>query len=144
MKERQGGFLISKIKQIGGRRFDKILLQKNIDAFNGAQGKILYVLWQGGKMTATEISKKSGLAKTTLTAMLARMQEQGLIRTEENASDRRSALVCLTEIAVALKDEYDGVTKEIEDIYYKGFTDEEIDRFENCLKRILKNLEENA
>ena len=144
MKERQGGFLISKIKQIGGRRFDKILQQKNIDAFNGAQGKILYVLWQGGKMTATEISRKSGLAKTTLTAMLARMQEQGLIRTEENAKDKRSALVCLTEKAVALKDEYDGVTKEIEDIYYKGFTDEEIDRFENCLKRILKNLEENA
>ena len=144
MKERQGGFLISKIKQIGGRRFDKILQQKNIDAFNGAQGKILYVLWQGGKMTATEISKKSGLAKTTLTAMLARMQEQGLIRTEENAKDKRSAFVCLTEKAVALKDEYDGVTKEIEDIYYKGFTDEEIDRFENCLKRILKNLEENA
>lgn len=144
MKERQGGFLISKIKQIGGRRFDKILQQKNIDAFNGAQGKILYVLWQGGKMTATEISKKSGLAKTTLTAMLARMQKQGLIRTEENAKDKRSALVCLTEKAVALKDEYDGVTKEIEDIYYKGFTDEEIDRFENCLKRILKNLEENA
>ena len=144
MKERQGGFLISKIKQIGGRRFDKILQQKNIDAFNGAQGKILYVLWQGGKMTATEISKKSGLAKTTLTAMLARMQEQGLIRTEENAKDKRSALVCMTEKAVALKDEYDGVTKEIEDIYYKGFTDEEIDRFENCLKRILKNLEENA
>lgn len=144
MKERQGGFLISKIKQIGGRRFDKILQQKNIDAFNGAQGKILYVLWQGGKMTATEISKKSGLAKTTLTAMLARMQEQGLIRTEENAKDKRSALVLLTEKAVALKDEYDGVTKEIEDIYYKGFTDEEIDRFENCLKRILKNLEENA
>lgn len=144
MKERQGGFLISKIKQIGGRRFDKILQQKNIDAFNGAQGKILYVLWQGGKMTATEISKKSGLAKTTLTAMLARMQVQGLIRTEENAKDKRSALVCLTEKAVALKDEYDGVTKEIEDIYYKGFTDEEIDRFENCLKRILKNLEENV
>ena len=55
MTQRQGGFLISKIKQIGGRRFDKILQEKNIDAFNGEQGKILYVLWQGGKMTATEI-----------------------------------------------------------------------------------------
>ena len=98
--------MISKIKQIGGSKFDKILQEKNIDAFNGAQGKILYVLWQGGKMTATEISKKSGLAKTTLTAMLVRMQEQGLVRIEENANDRRSALVCLTEKAAALKDEY--------------------------------------
>ena len=39
MTQRQGGFLISKIKQIGGRKFDKILQEKNIDAFNGAQGK---------------------------------------------------------------------------------------------------------
>ena len=144
MKKRQGGFLISKIKTIGGRKFDKILQQKNIDAFNGAQGKILYVLWQGGKMTVTEISKKSGLAKTTLTAMLARMQEQGLVHIVENVADRRSALACLTEKAAALKDEYDGVTEEIENIYYKGFSDEEIEQFESYLNRILKNLEENS
>ena len=56
MNDRQGGFLISKIKAIGGRRFDRILQKKNIDAFNGAQGIILYVLWQYGSMTATEIS----------------------------------------------------------------------------------------
>ena len=91
-------------------------------------------------MTATEIEKKSGRAKTPLTAMLARMQEQGLIRPEENANDRRSALVCLTEKAAALKDKYDGVTKEIEEIYYKGFSDEEVEQFESYLKRILNNL----
>ena len=72
--------------------------------------------------------------------MLARMQEQGLIRTEENANDRRSALVCLTEKAAALKDKYDGVTKEIEEIYYKGFSDEEVEQFESYLKRVLNNL----
>lgn len=53
---------------------------------------------------------------------------------------RRSALVCLTEKTAALKDEYDGVTKEIEDIFYKGFSDEEIEQFESYLKRILNNL----
>lgn len=142
MKERQGGFLISKIKTIGGRRFDKILHGKNIDAFNGAQGKILYVLWQGGKMTATEISKKSGLAKTTLTAMLARMREQGLVYMEENSEDKRSALVGLTTKATELKDQYNAVTREIESIYYKGFSDAEAEQFESYLQRILHNLEE--
>lgn len=92
MNARQGGFLISKIKNIGGRKFDKILQEKNIDAFNGAQGKILYVLWQNGKMTATEISKKSGLAKTTLSAMLTRMDEQGLIAMEESLTDKLQCL----------------------------------------------------
>lgn len=142
MNSRQGGFLISKIKQIGGRRFDKILQQKNIDAFNGAQGKILYVLWQGGKMTATEISKRSGLAKTTLSAMLARMSAQGLIAMEGGTDDRRNVTVSLTERAAALKDEYDAVTRETEGIYYRGFSDEEVAQFEEYLKRILKNLEE--
>ena len=142
MNERQGGFLISKIKSIGGRRFDKFLQQKNIDAFNGAQGKILYCLWQGNKMTATELSKKSGLAKTTLSAMLARMNEQGLIAIEESPTDKRSVTISLTPAAETLRAEYDNVTREIENIYYKGFTDEEVEQFESYLKRVLNNLEE--
>ena len=46
-----GGFLVTKIKQLGDRIFEKILSEKNIDAFNGAQGRILYVLWQDRKST---------------------------------------------------------------------------------------------
>ena len=30
-----GGFLVDKIKQLGDRIFEKILSEKNIDAFNG-------------------------------------------------------------------------------------------------------------
>ena len=37
-----GGFLVTKIKQLGDRIFEKILSEKNVDAFNGAQGRILY------------------------------------------------------------------------------------------------------
>ena len=37
MKQRQGGFLISKIKQIGGRRFDKILQENKDDAHRHAR-----------------------------------------------------------------------------------------------------------
>ena len=41
-----------------------------------------------------------------------------------------------------LKDEYDSVSDEMGSIYYKGFSEEEITRFEECLDRIRKNLEE--
>ena len=34
--EMNGGFLVTKIKQLGDRIFEKILSEKNIDAFNGA------------------------------------------------------------------------------------------------------------
>ena len=75
--------------------------------------------------------------------MLARMREQGLVRTEENSEDKRSAIASLTQKAAELKEEYDAVTQEIESIYYKGFSDAEAEQFEIYLRRIIKNLEED-
>ena len=74
-----GGFLVTKIKQLGDRIFEKILSEKNIDAFNGAQGRILYVLWQEDGISIRSLSTKCGLAITSLTTMLERMGNQGLI-----------------------------------------------------------------
>ena len=42
----------------------------------------------------------------------------------------------------SLKGEYDSVSDEMGSIYYKGFSEEEIAQFEECLDRIRKNLEE--
>ena len=53
-----GGFLVTKIKQLGDRIFEKILSEKNIDAFNGAQGRILYVLWQEDGISIRSLSTK--------------------------------------------------------------------------------------
>ena len=74
--------------------------------------------------------------------MLARMNEQGLIAIEESPTDKRSVTISLTPAAETLRAEYDNVTREIENIYYKGFTDEEVEQFESYLKRVLNNLEE--
>ena len=140
--ERQGGFLITRIKQVGGRIFERILAQKNIDAFNGAQGRILYVLWHEDGIPISELSRETGLAMTTLTSMLDRMETSGLVRRDRGDTDRRKILIFLTERAKALKDDYDEVTKEIGDIYYKGFSEQEIRQFEAYLRRVLENLEE--
>ena len=140
--ERQGGFLITRIKQVGGRIFERILAQRNIDAFNGSQGRILYVLWQQDGVPISELSRETGLAMTTLTSMLDRMEASGLVRRDRGDTDRRKILIYLTESAKALQDNYNEVTQEISDIYYKGFTEEEIRQFEIYLRRILANVEE--
>lgn len=73
-----GGFLVTKIKQLGDRIFQRILNEKGIDAFNGAQGRILYALWQEDGVPIKTISDKCGLAITSLTTMLERMERQAL------------------------------------------------------------------
>ena len=144
--EMNGGFLVTKIKQLGDRIFEKILSEKNIDEFNGAQGRILYVLWQEDGISirslSTKCGTKCGLAITSLTTMLERMENQGLISRVQSETDKRKTLLFLTEKAHALKGEYDSVSDEMSSIYYKGFSEEEITQFEEYLDRIRKNLEE--
>ena len=137
-----GGFLVTKIKQLGDRIVERILAEKNIDAFNGAQGRILYVLWQEDGVPIKIISKKSGLAITSLTTMLERMEKNGLISRKTDEADKRKTLLFLTDKAKELKKAYDSVSNEMGNIYYRDFTDKEILQFEEYLNRIRVNLEE--
>ncbi len=137
-----GGFLITRIKQVGGRVFDRILSQKKIDVFNGAQGRILYVLWQDNGVPISELSRQTGLATTTLTSMLDRMETAGLIYRDRGDKDRRKIRIYLTEKAKGLEEDYNAVSEEMSRIYYKGFSNQEIEQLESYLERILKNVEE--
>ncbi len=84
---------------MGSRIFEKILSEKGIDAFNGAQGRILNILWQNESIPITELSEKTGLAKTTLTGMLDRLEVLGLVQRIFDRTDRRKILIKLTEKA---------------------------------------------
>ena len=135
-----GGFLISKIKQIQGRVFEKLLAEYGIAQFNGAQGRILFVLWDDDDIPISELSDKTGLAKTTLTGMLDRLESSGHIRRVFDPRDRRKVNIRLTEAARSLKGRYDDVSTRMNALFYEGFTDEEITLFEKGLVRILDNL----
>lgn len=135
-----GGFLISKIKQIQGRVFEKLLAEHSINQFNGAQGRILFVLWDNDNIPISELSDKTGLAKTTLTSMLDRLEVSGHIQRIFDPNDRRKVNIKLTDAARSLKASYDDVSVRMNEIFYEGFADEEIIAFENGLIRILNNL----
>ncbi len=139
----RGGFLISQIKQVQGRIFEKLLAKSGVDAFNGAQGRILYVLWQKDALPIVALSRQTGLAKTTLTGMLDRLENQGLIIRSTEPSDRRQIIIRLTEKAKLLSEDYARVSNEMAAIFYRGLSEEEIVRFERTLDRILVNLTES-
>lgn len=138
--ETKGGFLISRIKQTGTRIFDRMLAESGIDAFNGAQGRILYVLWQGEDISISSLSAQTSLANTTLTSMLDRMESSGLIIRKSDPKDRRNRLIALTDKAKALQGDYEKISRRMSELYYIGFTESEIIQFESYLQRVLTNL----
>ncbi len=144
LEKTNGGFLVSQLKQIQGRVFEKLLNDANINEFNGAQGRILYVLWQADSVPIIELSRKTGLAKTTLTSMLDRMEEAGLINRNYDKADRRQIRITLTNKSRELSSKYDEISRKMNEIFYQGFSDSEIIQFENYLSRIINNLEEGG
>ena len=140
--EREGFFLIAQIKQVGDRALERIILKKNIDTFNGAQGRILHILWKRDGIPIKELSKQTGLAMSSLTTMLDRMEAAGLIHRQHGDKDRRKVLIFLTETSRALKLDFEFLMYEINSIYYKDFDIWEIMLFESYLRRILENVED--
>ena len=136
-----GGFLISRIKQVSGRLLERMLAERGIDAFNGAQGRILYVLWQGDGVPISELSRQTGLAMTTLTGMLDRMEQTGLVRRDRDGRDRRKVRIVLTDEARGLQADFDAVSAAMNAIHYEGFTEEEVEQLEGYLQRVLENIE---
>lgn len=135
------GFWISRIKRVGSRLFEKMLDDSGIDAFNGAQGRILFVLWQEDNVPITRISELTGLAKTTLTSMLDRMEASGLVRRVPSPNDRRQIYIVLTDHAKSLEEDYNRLSRQMTGLYFQDFNDDEIHQFESYLLRILRNLE---
>jgi DNA-binding MarR family transcriptional regulator len=139
VEQREGGFLIAKIHQVSGRIFAKILKKYGVD-INPAQGRILFVLWKKDEIPISELARKTQLDKSTLTSMLDRLEEEGHIIRMRPEKDRRTILIKLTEKDKSLQKMYSKVSDEMTSIFYREFSHNEIDKFENYLKRILVNL----
>jgi DNA-binding MarR family transcriptional regulator len=136
----ESGFLISKIRQITERIFDKKLKYYSID-LNAAQGRILFSLWQNDNIPISELARRTALGKTTLTSMLERLEKSGYItRKAGTAGDKRQTLIALSEKTKSIESRHEAVSKEMDAVFYKGFSEKQIDDFENDLRHILSNL----
>ena len=140
MNKHYGGTLISQIKQLQDRVFNKILKEEGIYEFNGQQGRILFSLWKDEKLSLIELSKRTSLAKTTLSTMIDRMRKNGLVIVEESKEDKRNLVIYLSDKTLALEDKINNATKRITDIFYKDFSEKEAKELDRLLIKIKENL----
>lgn len=133
---------MAKIHQLGGRIFARLLKEHGVDQINPAQGRIMFVLWQEDNIPINDLAQRTKLGKSTLTSMLDRLEAIGLVMRVPSKKDRRKILIQRTPKDKDLEDLYVQVSQEMTRIWYKGFSDTRIKRFEADLQKILDNLTE--
>ena len=132
------------IRLLNGRIFQKLLNRDPEALYRSEQGKILAVLWNSetGCATATDIALATGLANNTLTTMIKKLEEKDLVTVSPCGLDKRKKYLVLTDLGWSQQEVSDRVSRELDAIYYKGFSDKEIEQFEDFQERILANLKE--
>ena len=64
----------------------------------------------------------------------------GYLQRIYDKDDRRKINIKLTNSAMAMREQYDQVSEHMNEIFYEGFSEQEIIEFERYLERILTNL----
>ncbi|KRM23820.1 MarR family winged helix-turn-helix transcriptional regulator [Latilactobacillus graminis] len=144
MKTKRGGYLTLKIRLFNTRLFNRYLLADPRAQYNAEQGKILSALWDNHPQTATELAQVTGLANSSLSLMLHRLEDQQLLVSEQSLIDKRKRVFDLTPLGASQQEVGEYISKRLSAVFYKGFSDAEVIAVDEYLERILANLEAEA
>ena len=142
IKKSRGGTLLSQVHQVCGRVWNKILRDNNMADLEGARGRIIFALWGKDGVPIKTLCEKTSLDKSTLTGIIDRLERDGYIVRKPSEADKRSTLISLTGKEQEFAQNVQKVSNQMNRIFYKGFTDEEIMQFDTMLERILVNCKE--
>lgn len=98
MDKMQGGYQALQIRLLNGRIFQKLLSKEPDAQYRSEQGKISQRFcgsksW--GCATATDIALATGLANNTLTSMVKKLEEQGLVTIQPCTQDKKGKNIFL-------------------------------------------------
>ncbi len=123
-----------------GRVFAGLMKEAGLGDIGSGEGSVLYILWRSGPLRQGALAAKAGIDKSTLALTLSRMERKGWVARGPDPDDARAALVSISRTAAARAPAFETVSRKMNDLFYDGLTDAEIDAFESTLERILENL----
>lgn len=105
------------------------------------QPKILECLLPADGCTQKEIALECALDKSTVTALLHKMEADGLVRRQKGEADRRESRIFLTKKGKETAEKTQRIMDEVEETARQGISREEAEAALAVLAKIRRNLE---
>ena len=105
-----------------------------------SQFKIIkLLLWEGdAQIRQVDIEKHFSMTNPTVTGLLKNLEDKGWIRREVNPEDSRSKIICLTDEALARREELCGYGEQIEESLIHDLNEKERETLEKLLTKLVK------
>ncbi|MBE9012847.1 MarR family transcriptional regulator [Pseudanabaenaceae cyanobacterium LEGE 13415] len=130
------GYRIKLLSQLLGRRFQERLEPYRLTPFHWV---VLCCLWQEDGQATSSIGDRLQQVGGTLTGVLDRMCDRGLIRRERDAQDRRIWRIWLTDAGRQLKEVLPSIAVEVRETALQGIPHSEREQFSHIVDRIIAN-----
>jgi len=101
-------------------------------------GTLLHIANNRGR-TATELCRNLAADTGSMTRMLDRLEQKGLIRRERSSEDRRIVELSLTEAGKQLYPQLPPIAVKVLNQHLKGFSRDEMETMKGFLRRMLAN-----
>ena len=137
MKQTKTIFLISKIREKANKFILADLAQHGITKLAPSHGDILACLYQRERVTMKEISDS---IHPTVTVLVNKLTELGLVKKLQAAEDSRVIYVELTEQGKALQKLFEKISADLVQKVFQNMEQEEMKKLEISLQKILDNL----
>lgn len=131
------GYRIKLLSQLMSRKFQERLEPFGLTPFHWI---VLCCLWEEDGLATCSIGERLQQVGGTITGVLDRMEERGLIRRERDARDRRIWRIWLTEAGKQLETVLPPLVVELREEAMKGMPDPERERFSQLLNQAIANL----
>ncbi|HEY9666575.1 MAG TPA: MarR family transcriptional regulator [Coleofasciculaceae cyanobacterium] len=131
------GYRIKLLSMVIGRTFQERLEPFGLTPFHWV---VLCCLWQEDGLATSSIGERLQQVGGTLTGVLDRMEERGLVRRERDSRDRRIWRIWLTEAGKELATVLPPIAAEIRDKALIGFSPVEQEQFSQLIDRAIANL----
>lgn len=107
------------------------------------QPKILSLLRDQGEMTQRALQESAGVRAASISEMLMKLEEAGLVNRRVSPEDRRSVLVTLTEKGGIAANEMEYARTDVAEEYFGCFSQQEVDVFGALLQKLSDNLKQH-
>jgi MarR family transcriptional regulator, organic hydroperoxide resistance regulator len=131
------GYRIKLLSQLLYRQFSDRLEPFGLTPFHWL---VLCCLWQEDGLPTSAIGEKLQQVGGTLTGVLDRMEERGLVRRARDPIDRRICRIWLTDAGMELEQVLPQVTAELHARTWEGVSQPDREQFSRSLDRAIANL----
>ncbi len=120
-------------------------LRKKIRPYGFSRGEfpfLVRLLKRGDGVSQKEICEDIRISKSTTSKMINKLKDEGYLRMERDPEDRRVKRVYLTDKKHEIEGIVRDIEEEIDEILFKGFDEEDKNKYIEYLHEILENIEE--